>query len=389
MGRYLLSRFFQMFITFILFMIFSFWLIQAPPGDITTQMKMNPKVTKTQIEREVQRLGLDKPVYVQFGRWATGFFRGDWGDSFQERKPVIMIVQERLPRTLVLFSVAFLVQFVLGFHLGRILAWKRGGWFEHSITLPSIFLYTAFYPWFGLLMILFFSVTLGWLPIGQFATPALWLAARIPTPEGVSQTNYIFNQMIFTTLIASCIGLIIFLIASKQSAQRRRLLNIVGPLVTLGGLILYWWIHPYGKYAWDIAYHLILPVLTQTAAGFAGTMLLMRTTMLETLREDYILTARAKGLADNMIRDKHAARNALLPVFTSAILSLPSLIGGGVFTETIFSWPGMGKTLVDATNNQDLPVAMAVFTIIGGLAILAHLVADIFYAYLDPRVRYG
>ena len=118
-------------------------------------------------------------------------------------------------------------------------------------------------------------------------------------------------------------------------------------------------------------------------------MLLTRTTMLETLREDYIMAARAKGLADKVVRDKHAARNALLPVFTSLVISLPFILGGGIITETIFSWPGMGLTLLQASVSGDIPMVMGAFLFIGSLALIAHLVADIMYAFLDPRIRYA
>jgi peptide/nickel transport system permease protein len=116
-------------------------------------------------------------------------------------------------------------------------------------------------------------------------------------------------------------------------------------------------------------------------------MLLTRASMLETLREDFILTARAKGVPDKIVRDKHAARNALLPVTTSLVLSLAFLIGGGVITETVFSWPGMGATLLDAAIQEDIPLTIGAFAFIAILALFAHLVIDIMYMYLDPRIR--
>ena len=144
-----------------------------------------------------------------------------------------------------------------------------------------------------------------------------------------------------------------------------------------------------GGLAADIIKHMVLPVLTLTLISFAGAMLVMRNSMLETMREDYVLAARAKGLPDKVVRDKHAARNALLPVVTSFVFSLAFAIDGGVITETIFAWPGMGFTLVDATTKEDLPLAVGAFVVTGTLALIAHLVADVLYAYLDPRIRYG
>ena len=129
------------------------------------------------------------------------------------------------------------------------------------------------------------------------------------------------------------------------------------------------------------------PVITLTLIAFAGTMLLTRSSMLETLKEDYILTARAKGVPEKDIRDRHAARNALLPVVTSFILGLAFIIGGGVVTETVFGWPGMGALLLNATLVEDIPLATGALGFIGVLALIAHLLVDILYTVLDPRVR--
>jgi peptide/nickel transport system permease protein len=131
----------------------------------------------------------------------------------------------------------------------------------------------------------------------------------------------------------------------------------------------------------------VLPVVTLTLVAFAGTMLLTRSSMLETLKEDYILTARAKGVPEKDIRDRHAARNALLPVVTSFILGVAFLIGGGVITETVFGWPGMGALLLSSIIVEDIPVAIGTLAFLGVLALIAHLVVDILYTILDPRVR--
>jgi len=141
-------------------------------------------------------------------------------------------------------------------------------------------------------------------------------------------------------------------------------------------------------YAGDILHHTLLPVITLSAVNFAGIMLLTRGAMLETLREDYILTARAKGLPEKVIRDRHAARNALLPVVTSLVLALAFVIGGGIITETIFSWPGIGLLMYNAVIGEDIPLAMGGLSIIAILALFGHLIADILYVYLDPRIRY-
>jgi len=132
---------------------------------------------------------------------------------------------------------------------------------------------------------------------------------------------------------------------------------------------------------------MILPVMVVTIVAFAGTALLTRTTMMEVLKEDYILTARAKGISQKRIRDRHAARTALLPVVTSFIFTIVTIIDGSVLTEQIFSWPGMGQLLLQSVLEEDLPVAMATFSFVGVFALIAHLIADISYSYLDPRIR--
>jgi peptide/nickel transport system permease protein len=152
-------------------------------------------------------------------------------------------------------------------------------------------------------------------------------------------------------------------------------------------LIVFWWLNPAQEYVRDIAHHTMLPVITLGLVAFGATMLLTRAAMLETLGEDYILTARAKGLPDNVIRDRHAARNALLPVTTSLVLALAFVIGGGIVTETIFSWPGMGLIFLQAINVSDIPLAVGALSITGVLALFGHLLADVLYAVLDPRIR--
>ena len=141
------------------------------------------------------------------------------------------------------------------------------------------------------------------------------------------------------------------------------------------------------KYVVDVLYHLALPLITLTIAGLAGNILLMRNSMLDTLAEDYIVTARAKGIPERRIMYRHAARNAMLPVLTSFAMGLGFIVSGGVLTEYIFSWPGMGTVMVNATFAHDYPMIQGVFYIIAILVLVFNAIADVLYAYLDPRVR--
>ena len=283
--------------------------------------------------------------------------------------------------TLVLFITATISAYYLGFVVGKILAWRRGGFTEYSTTLVGVGLYTVFLPWFALMMVWFFAFTLGWFPIGKFLDPVIWRSAPV-------DANFVFHRMLVSVMITSLFIFTSFYFARRLNPNQRRITRALGVAIGLGGLLLYWISTGVGRYALDIAHHLILPILTLTLVNFAGIMLLTRNSMLETVREDYITTARAKGLKDIVIRDKHASRNAMLPVATSFILALAFVLDGGVITETIFSWPGMGLTLLTAAQVNDIPMVIGALVFTGFLALTAHLIADIYYAFLDPRIRY-
>lgn len=382
MLKFIAKRLVQMAFLFFLFLSLVFFLLQAQPGDITSQF-INPEIPAEIRAQIIERLGLDGGVWSQWWNYITNFFTGNLGVSFsQYPKPVVDVISERIPRTLFLFTFATLLSYVLGFALGKRLAWRRGGVFEGTVTVSGVFLYTVFYPWFGILMILFFASTLGWFPINGFLTPEFWRGAPFTG-------NEVFGQMLLSLGIAAVVllaGILISRRFSERSTQRLvRRLGYASSVLVLAG---FWLLRPEMRpYAGDILHHTILPVVTLALVAFAGTMLLTRSSMLETLKEDYILTARAKGVPDKDIRDRHAARNALLPVVTSFVLGLAFIIGGGVVTETIFGWPGVGVLLLNATLVEDIPLATGALGFIGILALLAHLLVDILYTVLDPRVR--
>lgn len=284
---------------------------------------------------------------------------------------------------MVLFVTGNMVAFWAGFLTGKVLAWRRGGVLEYSFTIAGVTLYTVFLPWFALMMIWLFAVRLDWLPPGKFVDPVKWLSPDIPS------INAIFTRIILTSLIAFVVSFVGFWASNRVPRWQRVPVRVASVLIPVAGVLAYWATSGLGELAWDIVSHLVLPVGTLTLYAYAGTMLLMRTTMLETLREDYILTARAKGLPDKTVRDKHAARNALLPVWTGLIFSITGSIAGGIITETMFSWPGIGLAYLNAATSEDIPVAMGILTILGMLTLVGHLIVDVGYAFLDPRIRYG
>jgi len=382
MWKYLGTRLLQMMITLVMFQAATYFLIDAQPGDIADLLANNPDIPPSERQRVREDFGLDKPPVERFMIYMKNFYSGDLGVSFlYYPRSVGDILLERIPRTLVLFITAIIVSFYTGYISGKFLAWQRGGWVELTTTLTGVVLYTVFTPMFALMMIWLFAVQLDWLPAGKFLNPVKWLRADIPA-------NTIFSSMIWTAIVALLVMVVGFIISNKLKRSQRAWFRAAVVLLPVVGGLGFWWVNGLGVYALDILSHLILPVVTVTLVAYAGTMLLMRTSMLETLKEDYILSARAKGLPDKVVRDKHAARNALLPVWTSLVFGIGGAISGGIVTETIFSWPGVGLTLLSASTTADIPLALGALTIIGILTLISHLVADIGYAFLDPRIRY-
>ena len=383
MRGYILRRVGQNILTYFFFLTMVYVMIDAQPGDYSNIYLGDPRLTPDQREILRARLGLDKPVTERYVLWLKSFAQGDFGVSFSNYpRQVIDVIIERAPRTLVLFLTATVVAFYMGFLSGKVLAWRRGGFTEYATTIGGVSLYTVFTPWFGLMMIWFFAYTLGWFPIGKFIDPIVWQDSPLSAVE-------LFQRMLVTGMVATLALFAWLLVVQRLETSRRRVASWAGVAVVLAGILAYWLPSGVGKYAADILWHLILPIATLALISFAGTMLLTRNSMLETLREDYIMAARAKGLTEKSIRDKHAARNAMLPVVTSFVFSLAFALDGGVITETIFSWPGMGLTLLRAAVSEDIPMAIGALVFTGALALTAHLVADILYAFLDPRIRYA
>ena len=372
---------------FLVFLTVTWFLLHALPGDTVAQkFAGNPDIPPEARQVALERLGLDKPVLIQFRDYMVNFFRGDLGVSFnQYPRPVIEIIGERLPRTLVLFLTAMVTYYWAGFMAGKYLAWRRGRRGEMLVTVSGVGLYTVFLPWFALILIWLFSVRLDLLPLSKFLDPGEWRDAPF-------SANQVFMRMFWVTVAASLLLCTVTWVASRMADRRLgRLLRWSGGSLVVAGFVCYWYATPPGQamrvYAGDIAHHLILPVLTLTLVNFAGVMLLTRSSMLDTMKEDFILTARAKGLPEHVIRDRHAARTALLPVATSLTLAVATVIDGGVITETVFSWPGMGQILVNSVIVEDIPLAVGAFSFIGALAMVGHFAVDIIYGLLDPRIR--
>jgi peptide/nickel transport system permease protein len=383
MWTYLGKRLGQMLITLLLFQIVTYLLIDAQPGDIADLLTLNPAIPPAESQRMRSDLGLDLPPVQRMVRYIVNFYRGDLGRSFQQYPtPVVDMITERLPRTLVLFAGANLIAFGAGYASGKTAAWRRGGLVEYGATIAGVTLYTVFLPAFALMMIFLFGVVLRWLPTGKFVDPLKWLNTAVTT-------NQVFIWLIVTGTIVLAATLAVIWLSNGLPQRSRLPVRVGSALFLVAAALAAWILSDMGGLAWDILSHLFLPLLTLSLYSYAGTMLLMRTSMLGTLREDYILTARAKGLPEPLVRDRHAARNALLPVWTGLVFGLSGSVGGVVVIEAVFSWPGLGLALLDAALNQDIPVAMGILTTLGILTLVAHLGVDMGYAFLDPRIRFA
>ena len=306
-----------------------FFILHAAPGDATAYF-FNPNMSPEVITQLKHNFGLDQPVYVQYFQWLASFLTGRFGYSLINHRPVAAILAERIPNTLMLTGAAFVVIFVVGIALGVIQSVRKGSLLDESLTFGSLFIYSMPSFWLAIMLILVFSYLAhqagGW--------PA-WL--RFP--------------------------------ASGMASMDYDLLSGWGRLV-------------------DRLRHLVLPTIALGLASVAAVSRYMRSSMLEVLRQDYIRTARAKGLPRRTVVLKHALKNALLPIVTLLGLYLPFLFSGAVLVETVFAWPGMGKTIVDAISQRDFPVVMASTFVLALMVVVGNLIADILYGLVDPRVRY-
>ena len=382
MTGYLIRRMGQIILTLFLIVTFTFFLVQAQPGDYASFYVLNPDLPPDVREKIRAAFGLDQPLWQQYLIHLKNTFSGNFGVSFGHfPRPVLEVLAERVPRTAVLFLTATVASFYTGFILGKAIAWRRGGVLEYTATISGAALFTVFTPAFALMMIWVFAFKLGWFPVGKFLDPLVWRGVEV-------SANYVFSRMLITAATYTAFAFLV-LLAFKKSG-RLRMGRLAVPVILAGALVvpLVWAFSGIGGLALDILKHMVLPIATLTLISFAGTMLLTRNSMLETLREDYVMAARAKGLPEKLVRDRHAARNALLPVVTSLVYSLIFAIDGSVIIEGVFSWPGTGMTLLQAVRSEDLPLVMGAMVFIGLFALLAHVIVDVLYVYLDPRIRY-
>lgn len=340
MTQYLLRRVLQAVPLLIVISIIVFILIQLTPGGPMAAFEENPNLSPEDLARLEEQLGLNQPIHVKYYEWASRIVVGDWGFSQTTRRPVLEEISERLPNTLQLMFISFVVTLSIGLPIGVLSAVKQYSAFDHVATSLAFIGQAIPVFWFGLILIIVFHV---WAnnPIG---------------PDG----NFVLSN------IWSC--------------------DTCQPLFPGGGMNTYGLDDPPLT---NRIYHLILPVSMLGVVGLGTYARYMRASMLEVVHQDYIRTAQAKGLKERLVLLRHALKNAAIPIVTIAALELPTLFGGALFTETIFSWPGIGRLFFRAAQRVDYPLLMGIILINAFLIIFFNLVADIVYAYLDPRIRYS
>ena len=316
-------------ITIFVVTIIIFILFQAS-GSPLNALRVNPNLNQATLQYYIELFGLDQPWYVQLYRYIVNMFTFTFGPSLSQGRPVSSIVSEALPRTLFLFGGAVIIEYALGVFVGRYIAWKRGRVSEGTAILTSLFFYNMPSFWIALILLFAFAFEFPIFPLNGFTGPDFVVAHY---PWAGEPGSVLFNLV-------------------------------------------------------DIVSHSFLPMLALVLITAAGSILLMQTSMLEVMGEDFILTARAKGLSERAVRRRHAARNAYLPVVTSLAISLGFVVGGAIILEGIFNYKGLGTYLLIGIFNHDQFLAGAVLFMISVLVISGNIVADILYGWLDPRVRF-
>jgi dipeptide transport system permease protein len=320
--------------TFFGITLLTFSLIRLIPGDPVEVMMGERRVDPIMHAEALERLGLNKPLYEQYLNYIGDLAQGNLGESLRTRESVWHEFLTLFPATLELSLAALLFAGTLGLLAGVIAALKRGSLFDHGVMGISLAGYSMPIFWWGLLLIMFFSVGLGWTPV----------SGRIDLLYDIEPKT---GFMLIDTLLSDEEGAFV-----------------------------------------DALRHLILPAIVLGTIPLAVIARMTRSAMLEVLREDYVRTARAKGLSPSRVIFVHGLRNALIPVLTVFGLQVGALLAGAVLTETIFSWPGIGKWLIESIGARDYPVVQNGILLIACLVILVNFVVDILYGLANPRIRH-
>nr|WP_263254299.1 ABC transporter permease [Saccharopolyspora rosea] len=323
LGRYLAGKLGGGVVSLFGVAVLGFFLFRVLPGDPARAMTRGAPVSPEQLAALRARLGLDQPLWKQFLDFLGALVRGDFGTSYTYSRPVTDLVAERIGPTLLLVGTATVLAMVLGMWSGARAAWRHGGAFDKASTSVALTLWSVPTFWLGLIALMVFGVGVG--PI-----PGLFPVGGISSPD-------------------------------------------VPPGVL--------------PHVLDVAHHLVLPALTMVAVIYAEYVMVMRSSLLEEMGADYLTTARAKGLREDLVRRRHAVPNAMLPTVTLIFMRLGMVVAGAITVETVFSWPGLGLLTYEALRVPDLPLLQGTFIVLAGSVIVMNVLADMCYRLLDPRVR--
>ena len=396
MTRYLLRRALWGLLTLFILVTIIFFATQIlMPGDFASQFRLF--MSESEVNEMREHLGLDLPLSKQYLNWLSRLLHGNLGISYRNGQGVADILFSVLPLTIFLFGMGTIIAFLLGQWLGKLTVWQGSRLTSGASTLGAIMLYTSFPPWLAFLMTYFFARRMS-IFRNLFALESsrqLWAGSDLPAVR------------VLWIMLATIAGAAMMLAIANQFLKRRwrrPLPNMLSILVMLAGPLTIWYLLDLGPRSVDIMFTLALPLLTYVCLSFGETMLIMRTCMMDTIHEQYIFTARAKGLPEHIVRDKHAARNALLPVLSRLVTSVPYLLTGLIILEYSFgfsnrsglarlqggpdTWGGLGSAMFGALVNQDMLVVVGALLLIGVLSLVARLFLDVLHAYLDPRIRY-
>lgn len=333
MLRFVLYRLALLVPTFIGVSIVSFAFIRMLPGDPILLLAGERGMTEERYREMQQLYGFDQPIFVQYFNYVSDILTGDFGTSIVTKRPVLEEFFTLFPATIELSLCAIIVATAIGIPAGVLAAVKRGSWLDQSIMGVALVGYSMPIFWWGLLLIIFFSGMLQWTPV-----------------SGRISLLYFFPQVTGFMLIDSLL-----------SGQKGAFTSAVS--------------------------HLILPTIVLATIPLAVIARQTRSAMLEVLGEDYVRTARSKGLPPMRVIGLHALRNALIPVVTTIGLQVGVLLAGAILTETIFSWPGIGKWMVDSVGKRDYSVVQGGLLLIAAIIMIVNLLVDVLYGLINPRIR--
>lgn len=335
MLRFLAKRLLLIVPTFIGITIIAFAFVRVLPGDPVLLIAGERGVSPERYQKLMQDFGYDLPLWQQYWNYLVGIFQGDFGTSITTKRPVIKDFFTLFPATLELAIFATLFAVIIGVPAGILAAVRRGSILDQLTMGTALVGYSMPIFWLGLLLIIFFSGYLGWTPV-----------------SGRIGLMYFFPPVTGLMTIDS-------LLSGQKGAFTSALHHLILPTITLGTIPL-------------------AVIARQT-----------RSAMLEVLGEDYVRTAKAKGLSPRRVVGLHALRNALIPVVTTIGLQVGVMLAGAILTETIYSWPGLGKWMIDAISRRDYPVVQAGLLFIALIIMVVNLLVDLLYGLINPRIRHA